>query len=966
MDTSSFLQHILPKQGFKFIAIKEGQDKPWIHKPTESFSIAADIAQQADANEKAVYHACASFKAAYVETGETYDNGRPKRKYRIEDNAGWVKSFWLDLDCGDGKDYPNQREALADVVRFCKETGLPRPLLVNSGNGVHCYWVLEQEISAQQWKRIANILRSVADHFKIKHDAVCTTDVCRILRPVGTHNRKREAKLVKLIGAVPALLSATEFASSLVQLAEDHSINVKNPAAPARPSFLQGVNVSNDLSAGTEYPPSSAEKMAQSCAQVRDYRDAQGNVDEPLWYAMLGLLKHTIEGEKVCHEWSQGHAGYDEDATNEKIIQWKHGPTLCERLRVLNPTACAGCPHAEKIKSPIQLGVVLPENVSIADENEETGEVEELPQIPESMRKKYAWDGKALYACLDSDGTEEMGVFSVKYLYPIGYHDTLESKMEYTWVLRERAGKYRKFQIKGSDLYNGGKDLAKVLGDQGVAPDGGPWGKKAMANYITDWWTELRKSTDASNMYTTFGWHDDEFVLGDTVFRPDGTEGKAHVVGSAANYVSCFEPTGDLEKWKEGIDKLYNRPEHAQFQWMFGVGFGAPLVKLMGGNIAGCTINAYSPETAQGKSTAGKLAISLYGNPDRLALTHQAATPKATFGYIGLMNSLPVLVDEVTNSTPRELSDMLYQFSQGAGRLGANSDGTLRKAVHGWSTLLALTANRSAMNAVANHSINAESEMARVFEYKFSTSPYQMSTLEANQVVPDLLANTGLAGRVFISYIVRNRDKVSRLIEVVRGKLIKEAGITQAERFWLHGSVAIYCGLYIAKKLGLVNFDLDALWNWAISQIQKMRGTVKLTKTDPIEQFGRLLGDLHGRILTTTTEGDARSGIRATIIREPSSSAPVAGRFMQDTSIMWLGVFAFKEWCDKNRADSAAIMAALEDAGIAHRGEVVKSLGKGLPNYPLTRQRCFVLNLAKADENLVSVSEAHNQLRAVG
>lgn len=960
MDTAAFLSHILPKQGFKFIAIKEGDDKPWIHKPSEHSAIAADIALQADSAERSTYHACASFKTAYIEsTTEFYENGRPRRKYRVEENAGWVKSFWIDLDCGAGKEYPDQKAALADVVRFCKESGMPRPLLVNSGNGVHAYWVLDSDLDAVRWKRLANIWRCVLDHFKVKHDAVCTTDVVRVLRPIGTHNRKSTPKPVKLIGPVPAAVPAAEFAQALVTLVKSHGVEVK-PAPLRKPPA--NANLNNDLSGGVEYPPSSAHEIANHCQQVRDFRDAKGAVSEPLWYAMLGLLKHTVEGSAVCHEWSSGHPDYEEAATESKIVQWTHGPTLCERIGKISPEGCVGCKFAEKVKSPIQLGVIVPESRPVEDVVEETGEVETLPEIPRSMTKKFVWNGNQLCMYVKTeDGTMEATPFSPVYLFPRQYSRDVENKMDMTWVIRERPGRYREFELPGSVVSVGGRDLSAKLGEQGVVCN--PGGKKAMEQYITEWFNDLKGATDEVDAYTTFGWHKAGFLVGDTLIKPDGTELRVRVQGDAERYAPAFTPVGTLEGWVENVDRLYNRPGHEQFQWMLGAGFGAPLVKLMGGGMAGCIINGFSSESGLGKSTAGMVGLAMYGVPSKLMLAKNQATTKGLFAYIGVMNSLPILLDEVTNTKGYEFSDLVYTFSNGTGRIGAQSDGSLRANVYGWNTILASTSNRAIQTTLAASKINATPEIARVFEYKFARSPHQMGKLEADDVIPTIFENSGHAGRLFLAHVVQNQQEVKQLLAKTRKLLTQKAAMTQEERFWLAGMTAILTGLLIAKRLGLVSFNLSNLTSWAVRQVRSMRELVGETETDVIDQFGVMLNEMSNGFLVTDKEGDARANeSRAMVLHAPRGD--LVGRVVVSTQTLYLPISALRAWCSENQADYREMANELitrQWASMEHRPV---SLGKGTNDYATAPSRCYKINLALAGGELAAATQVA-QLRTV-
>ena len=54
---------------------------------------------------------------------------------RTAKNMQWMKSFFLDLDCGPEKEFPSQVVAIAELRTFCQNNSLPTPTLVNSGRG---------------------------------------------------------------------------------------------------------------------------------------------------------------------------------------------------------------------------------------------------------------------------------------------------------------------------------------------------------------------------------------------------------------------------------------------------------------------------------------------------------------------------------------------------------------------------------------------------------------------------------------------------------------------------------------------------------------------------------------------------------------------------------------------------------------------------------------------------------------
>jgi DNA primase len=107
---------------------------------------------------------------------------------RIAKNAKWFKAFWLDLDCGENKPYETQSIALDALKQFVTDTGLPRPTIVNSGRGVHVYWVLTAPIFYNDWKPTAEAFKKFCAAYHLHADPSVTADAARILRVPETLN----------------------------------------------------------------------------------------------------------------------------------------------------------------------------------------------------------------------------------------------------------------------------------------------------------------------------------------------------------------------------------------------------------------------------------------------------------------------------------------------------------------------------------------------------------------------------------------------------------------------------------------------------------------------------------------------------------------------------------------------------------------------------------------------------------
>ena len=326
-----FFDLILPQAGHRCIA--SVSNNKWRHSFLLDNEHAARKANALEAlGECNVYFSCASYD----------DPSRGRKGHNVRS----VKSFWLDLDTNEYKfagdaAYIDKQDALNSLARFCCELGLISTTVVSSGFGIHAYWSMNEDMAPALWSETARALRRACDKWGLKVDHSRTTDIASILRVPGTNNRKdpNNPQPVKLMHLASAF-NYFDFRQKL-----DAYLGAVELQSGPQPNY-EGIG-SNTQLLGT-FPPSDARLIADQCAVIGHIRDTAGNVPEPLWFAGLGVLVHTVQGDDVCHEFSRGHPGYDFAETQAKIDRLKsYGPTLCDRLEILAAGLCDGCPHKE-------------------------------------------------------------------------------------------------------------------------------------------------------------------------------------------------------------------------------------------------------------------------------------------------------------------------------------------------------------------------------------------------------------------------------------------------------------------------------------------------------------------------------------------------------------------------------------------------------------------------------------------
>lgn len=179
--------------GHHFIATQDPRTSAFHTHPAENAEVACRVAAENTTKGLNVFHACSTYRTAEKRTAENVES---------------VKAFWLDIDCGklkaeSGQGYATQVEAANAVSDFCSKAGLLTPnFLLNSGNGLHAYWILEKSIGAQLWKAFASKLKELTKALGLKADPSRTADPASLMRFPGTLNLKGEKPLpVELIGA---------------------------------------------------------------------------------------------------------------------------------------------------------------------------------------------------------------------------------------------------------------------------------------------------------------------------------------------------------------------------------------------------------------------------------------------------------------------------------------------------------------------------------------------------------------------------------------------------------------------------------------------------------------------------------------------------------------------------------------------------------------------------------------------
>lgn len=98
--------------------------------------------------------------------------------------------------------------------------------------------------------------------------------------------------------------------------------------------------------------------------------------------------------------------------------------------------------------------------------------------------------------------------------------------------------------------------------------------------------------------------------------------------------------------------------------------WGAPLAGLVEDALyKGIPCALTGVTSGRGKTSAFTAGLYAFGNAEKMTIKgEQGATPNARTAFLGVMQSLPILIDEITNIKSGELSNLAYVVSNGGDR----------------------------------------------------------------------------------------------------------------------------------------------------------------------------------------------------------------------------------------------------------------------------------------------------------
>ncbi len=259
-------------------------------------------------------------------------------------------------------------------------------------------------------------------------------------------------------------------------------------------------------------------------------------------------------------------------------------------------------------------------------------------------------------------------------------------------------GKSHRWAMPMELLHGDGADVRKELVRQGLQIATSRSVRDLLATYISRFPIDTR-----AKCVERVGWHGNVYVLPAQLI---GSSDEQFVFQNTHAVEPAFSIAGTAEEWKGKVGGL--AIGNSRLTFALSIAFAAPLLELSGEDSGGFHFRGSS---STGKTTALKVAASVYGNPKTYSRLWRATT-NGLEGLAALHNDGLLVLDELSQLDPRSAGEAAYLLANGQGKARASRNGSLRSSPR-WKLLL-LSSGEESLQTLMNKAgsrINAGQEV---------------------------------------------------------------------------------------------------------------------------------------------------------------------------------------------------------------------------------------------------------------
>ena len=392
------------------------------------------------------------------------------------------------------------------------------------------------------------------------------------------------------------------------------------------------------------------------------------------------------------------------------------------------------------------------------------------------------------------------------------------------------------------------------------------------------------------------GWSGDHWV-GDGIGIAD-----AELAGA----MSC---RGSLDGWREALP-----PASTPIAWIaLLASIASPLLSQVGAN-QGYVVDL-AGRTSRGKTTALRLAASVWGRPDQRGLLRSwDSTPAYLEAYASTLRHLPVLLDDTKQARRKEqIAGFLYAHaygqSKGRGKPGTGAQSVGRRNTVRWLSILISTGE-------ARITSYSEDEGARARVLSFEGAPLE-SGAQAWKIAEVTAENYGHFGPLAIAEFRERRGHYVAAFEAARARwradLVAAGGAVAGRLADVCAALEVAAGLATACGVAVP----DA---W-----QAVARAAALTGARDADRASAALDDLVSDVLSRPVQIQGAAGSDL----ERRTGAPLVGKIDDHGRLAIRSEYA-RRYLASNGHDASAVIARWVDAGKVSTGHKLRLAGRAV------------------------------------
>jgi hypothetical protein len=822
---------------------------------------------------------------------------------RKADDCLFVRSFFIDLDVGPNKEYAEKDEAYLAIEKLVEETGLPDPVLVDSGGGVHAYWIMDTDIPKDEWKPVAEKFKTLCqEHIAI--DPVVTADAARIMRAPNTFNYKFEPPRETFVNDDAITVYSWDEFKAFVMGDEAPQVERQQELEDVLASIPKGLDDDTKAIMKLDNFAKKFEVLAQKsiddeggCEQIKFILMNAASLEEPLWFAGLSIAKFCDDGATAIHELSNPDPRYTYENTEEKASRFP-APRTCEWFASNYPERCQGCQHRGKITTPIQLGrefkpAAAPNK---ADAVREESDTQTVPDFPDFMMPFVRGVNGGIYFIpapkVDKKGVkhQEDPILILSHdFYPVrrmvSPHDG-ECLLMRLSLPRDGT---KEFLLPMKGVY-AQETFKALMASNGVLVSTS--NTLHLMNYVVKWGQYMQTADKAEQMRMQMGWThnrvDDgwdkrSFVIGTQEITYKGETVEAPSSPFVKGISKFLKTKGTYARWRESIDYL-NEPGFELHAFTSLCGLGSPLMCYTSTSGVAISLLGKSGSAKTGAMYAG---MSMFGHPKDLSV-FEATDNGMTGRYLGLHN-LMLGLDEIGDKDPKVLGPLIHKISHGKAKIRMQGSVNAEREHEMSASLIGvLTTNQSIYNKLETIKANPDGEAARLIELLVRKPALIDGNSRLGRHIFDAFNfNYGHAGPMFIKTIMAKGDNyVLDNIAAWDEKFIRDFGDDSTYRFYQNLTTACCGAGTIATEHDILKYDMDRIYHEVVRSMIEIRdNVVKVNRTD----YPSLLGDFVNKNM-----GNMLVLKDGKVTMEPRGQ--IVGRIVSEDNLLQISKAEFKKY----------------------------------------------------------------------